>query len=172
MKKTLKLTALLLAAVLAVALVGCNKFEYEMADFKTGDFHYSIPDHFEYAVTEDADDFYVTMNSSVAVYAYTHSEFDAVFGSYGGDYSAGDVAEYIVELREYNAAVYDGAVAGSARYSFLYTDGEATYYNHTTVHTNDKSVYVLVFSCNADKLELYQDMILDIIDSAHIESED
>lgn len=172
MKKTIKVLAVLLALTLAVALVGCNKFEYEMADCKTGDFHYRIPEHFDYAQTEDADDFYITLNSSVAVYAYTHFEFDAVFGSYTGDYSARDVAEYIVELRSYNAAVYDGDDAQSATYSFLYTDGDVTHYNRTVVHTNEDSVYVLVFSCNADKLELYQDMIIDIINSAYIESED
>ena len=165
MKKILKLTALLFVAV--TVLVGCDKFEYTMVECKTRDFVYFVPDHFDYSISEDAEDFYLTRNSNIAVYAYNHAEFDAVFTDYSGDYSAMDVAEYIVEKREDNANVYEG-VENSAQYSFIYTDGENSFYSITTVNTDAESVYVLVFSCVLDKLDLYQDMIFEILDSARI----
>ena len=173
MKNFFKPLIMLLTAVTVIFSVGCNgAVDYEMAKCSTQGLEYLVPSHFEWVEHEEADDYYVTVNSSILVYAYTHAEFGQIFKGYDGDFSALDVAEYIVELRKYNCSTYEGVAPGSAGYTFMYSGDDGDFYYTSSVHTTAERVYVLAFSCNAAKLEKYQDMIGEIMSSVSVKTEE
>ncbi len=159
-----------LSAALLVGLCSCGgDFDYTMKNYKTEALSYSIPEHFELIAHEEADAFYTTLNSSVMVYSYSHSQLDDAFENYSGDYTARSFAEFLVDMHEYNCIVYDGDIDGSVAYSFMYTDAEQSYYYTSIVLADEENVCMLIFSCLSDKLEMYQDMIRDILASPRIE---
>ena len=169
MKRKINVFIAIIGIVSMLAAVGCEeRIEYQMGECNTDGIIYDVPLHFAISENEEADDYYVTVNSTLAVYSYTYGEFGSTFG-YNGDFTAIDVAEHIVSVRNYNCTVSEGASIGSAKYSFLYTDYNNNYYSTSTVHVTAERVYVLVFSCFSDKLDRYQDMIIEIMNSVRFE---
>ena len=174
MKKIQKSVFLALLTVLLLGLCSCGgDFEYSMKSERTGVLTYSIPEHFAISEHEDADAFYITLNSNVLVYTYTHREFRDAFDSYGTDVvTAMSAARHIVEVNEYNCIVKEGSLEGSATFSFMYSaEDENTYYSTSIVVADEENVCLLMFSCNADKLEMYNDMIIEILASPRIDGE-
>lgn len=169
MKRFLKSLCVALSLALAFGLCSCDdKYEYTMKSYTTGALSYEIPEHFEPTSHSEADAYYLTLNSAVTVYSYTLPEFDLAFRDYVGDYSARSVAEFLVDMHEYNCAVNDGTVEGSAVYSYMYSDDNVTGYSTGVVLANADNIAVFLYSCNADKLDLYQEMILEILGSLEL----
>ena len=169
MKKILKFLSILLTASLIFTISSCgNDFKYTMKGYTTGALSYSVPDHFESSYHEQAHAYYATLNSSVMVYSYTHRELRAAFPDYDGDCSAYDFAGYLVEYNSYNCTVNLGSIENSAVYSFFSSDEYGSYYSSSIVLNDSENVCILMFSCISEKLETYQDMILEILTSPRI----
>ena len=169
MKKFLKFLSILLTASLIFTLGSCgNDFEYTMKDYTTGALSYSVPDHFEPTYHEQAHAYYTTLNSGIMVYSYTHRELRAAFPDYDGSYTAYDFASYLVEYQGYNCTVNVGTVENSAGFSFLFSDEYGSYYSTSIVLNDSENVCLLMFSCNSEKIETYQEMIIDILTSPRI----
>ena len=169
MKKYLKFLCTLLTASLIFTLGSCdNEFEYTMKSYTTGVLSYSVPDHLEPSYHEEAHAYYASLNANVLVYSYTHRQLRAAFPDYDGSYTAYDFASFLVEFHGYNCSVNLGSAENSAVYSFLFSDEYGSYYSTCIVLNDSENVCLLMFSCPSEKLELYQDMIVEILTSPRI----
>ena len=173
MKRFFKAVTVILTVLALILSVGCDDtVEYTMGECKTFGMEYLVPLHFALSEHEEADDYYITVNSTVAAYAYTYDEFEDIF-EYDGEFESIAIAEHVTTLRNYACNVYEGTVAGSAGFSFMFTneDGQSFYYT-ASVHVSEERVYMLAFTCLAEKLDRYQDMIIEIMNSVTIDESD
>ncbi len=171
MKRFLK-AILAAATVLALMLTAScgDDFDYTMKEYTTGALSYELPTHYESAEHVEAHAYYITLNSAVTVYSYTHGEFANTY-AYGGDFTALSTAQHIVDRNGYECNVGEGALANSAVFSFLFSNGEATAYYINLTLANDEYVCMISFSCPSEKLDSYQPLIDDILNSAKLASQ-
>ena len=173
MKKVLYSACAVLLMLSVLFLCSCSGVvDYEMTEYTTGALKYAIPSHFVLSEHDEADAYYMTLNSEVAVYSYTHDEFDRTFGSYNGNYKAGDVAEFLVTKHGYQCSVPSDDDSNRAIYSFMFCpDGSETVYYYTNaIIADEENIAMLSFSCLIEKLDEYSDMITEIIDSLELTS--
>lgn len=165
-KNSLRVALALFTLISILVVSSCGGIEYDMVECNAGNFKYSIPDYYVLYEHSEADAYYVTVNSEIAVYSYTRDEFDAVFPDYVGDYSAVDVAEYIIERNNYQCQVkYEGS-RDSATYNLLYhTESGAQYYYMNSLLSNESNIAMLSFSCPVDRADGYDALIRSIVDS-------
>ena len=172
MKRILYCAVMTLLIFSQLFLSSCgDAVDYTMRQYTTGALEYSLPEHFVLTEHTEADAFYVTLNCEVAVYSYTHDEFDLTFSDYNGNYTARDVAEFIVDKHDYKCSVQSNEDNSAAVYSFMYyTEDQSGHYYTNAIKTDGDNVVMLSFSCPLDRLDRYENLITEILSSMKMTS--